>query len=469
MFTKPYRFEIWLYIFLFFSMRFVSLLTWQIPYLFTTISVFIILSALCTIFFRPSLVVPIIVTELFLGGNGALFSVLGISIRSYLLIAGIITIFLHHKTYITAIKRIPKHLRYTILVFLLSIAVSCFIGFFYRNSLSLVMADAIPFAYLFLLPLFVHEIHSLDVTRVRLYQSLLIAAIISYTIFTFLTFFLFSFYILEIHGTVYNWYRDILAAKITNLDGFFFRSTFPWQIFIPIIGLVATYRLSTKKDGLSLWWWILISSMAMLAISLTRTYILGYTFGLVVLWITFARHRITLALYASTSILVWITVFVCINLIVSAGSSYGLGLISERFGAIANPEQELSAYSRSELLEPIYIAFAQRPILGNGFGSTITITQNETIVQTAEYDWGWFELFAERGIIGGIIFMWFFVALWKQDSLVPKVLRHGVLSGFEIMYITAPVLHHVYGIFLICIFITLTTISKPKIFFTLFR
>jgi O-antigen ligase len=154
----------------------------------------------------------------------------------------------------------------------------------------------------------------------------------------------------------------------------------------------------------------------------------------------------------------------------SGGKSTGLELVGVRFGSILAPTAEISTYTRTALLDPIFMLIQQHPIVGSGLGATLTFYDPVRLqnIETGQFDWGYLELLAELGIFGllsllAIVGMILYELIIKIESLSDyHDFYVGVLSGviaLLVMTATSPVLFHVLGVFYLAI--TLTLAIKP--------
>ncbi len=258
----------------------------------------------------------------------------------------------------------------------------------------------------------------------------------------------------------YHWFRDVIGGKITDLSEHFFRIVAPEHLLLPAIVLfLAAILMKEKKKAL--WGWMVLALLP-LALNVSRTYDLAIIGGLLLCSGFFPFKRwLTISL---VTIALGLGLFAGIHLIASRGASLGFDVFQDRFVGIVNPDEEASSAARVALLSPIWQKINAHPILGSGFGETITYTKNHISTATRAFDWGYLEIWAKMGTLGllatGLL-------LWKiAQSLVTQArqgnLRStGFLAGLvviAIITVTGPGLYHIFGIF----FLIVCLVALPR-------
>ena len=128
------------------------------------------------------------------------------------------------------------------------------------------------------------------------------------------------------------------------------------------------------------------------------------------------------------------------------------------FGSRTNLE-EAAAASRWNLLPILWHKIEEHPILGSGFGATVTyksedpriLAQNPNgMYTTYAFEWGWLEHWVKFGIIGIPLILFLLCSLawrlWKLDE--PVWLRATAVSSLValgVVHVFTPYLNHPLG------------------------
>jgi hypothetical protein len=220
-----------------------------------------------------------------------------------------------------------------------------------------------------------------------------------------------------------------------------------------------------KEKHHFLWWLTLAAANLVFVLEFSRIYFLALVCGLIILkykhqWLQWLH--ICIFTLASSFLL-----FGLINFAASSGLSSGLNLLGLRIGSISHPAIEESSLTRTALLPPILNMIGSHPFFGSGLGSKIVFTDpiKNTIVTTSQFDWGYFEIWAELGIFGLLLIL--SLIDYILHTLIKKIryvsdfqdfyvgLFAGVIA-LSIMNITSPTLFHTLGIVYITFTLALT-------------
>ncbi len=461
------HFELWFFLLTFVTVRVISYLVSLSPALFTPVSLLLLVCGVFLIFAKPSLGLVLLTTELLLGGDGQLFSVLGFGLRSWFLVALITQqLATSRQIYFKELRRLPLVLRYGSLILLLSVIISAVIGFLQGHDVSLVLHDLLAFLYLLLIPTVMSELRHLTKVRMSLYTSLFIAALTANTLFLLFSYTYLVARIIPLDGSIASWYKTHLSADITNMNGSFIRILMPWQLFVPPAILLMLTRLRHKLPSHRLWLTLIAYSQLILVISLSRTYIAGVLVGAAILIIlTKKATRIRIVGFTAVAATLFVTFFLILSMVSSSGRTHGLELISSKFGTLDNRQVELADYTRVAMLTPVKSAISASPFFGTGLGSEIVTIDPLTseMRHTSQYLWGWFEVLVERGIIGMIIMLIYLVMiLASMPDRISRAFPIALFSSFCVMMITVPILSTTYGICALSILISYMH-AKPSV------
>ncbi len=279
--------------------------------------------------------------------------------------------------------------------------------------------------------------------------------------------YLFSHSFSSIAPDAYLWVRRTGIGEVTLMVGNAYRifmQSFVYMVAGVIMG--ASWWLSQDKQDLNhrakksqrAAWMIMSASAAILAISLSRSFWIGTCAGLVcVIGLLWSRHvawwkkiggPITAAV-AGLLILVCVLAFPLPH--VNMASMFDL------LGSRTNLEEPAAA-SRWHLLPILVKKIEEHPILGSGFGATVTyqtldpriVKQSGGTYTTYAFEWGWLEHWIKLGILGIPLMLWILFSLgrrvWKLDE--PLWLRVGAVSSLvavATLHLFTPYLNHPLG------------------------
>lgn len=433
-----------------------------------SILVFLLVMMMAALYFKSKrLAWHLVLFELLLGGSGIMLELGTISIRTLFVYTFSFLWIVHHgarKGHAHKLK-VP-HTLFALIAALVGYAcISAIIGLANGYGLAAVLPDIIPYTYAVLILPTYHLIHDADEMKQGFLLRAAMVFIFATALFSILNEFLFSSGLVQLHGEYYNWLRDVLAAKITLMDTGFWRIVFPEHLLV-VPGIVIILSL-LMRDELHHWLWRLAvgALMIILILNFSRTYMLAL---LVATPFLLLHHKfsewIKEVLFA---IVLFSVLFVSIHLVASGGSSIGVDLLVSRFGAIADPASEISTYSRTQLLSPIFSQIVEHPIFGSGLGASLdTVTPLGEVIKTNQYEWGWFETIAKMGVVGTLLLVSLIGFLISntlrhiRDARSHQDLHVGMIAAVVsmlIMHLFAPIFSHVYGILLL---VALTSLSS---------
>jgi len=276
------------------------------------------------------------------------------------------------------------------------------------------------------------------------------AAVIWLCFKTFFLLFIFSHNMLGMVYELYRWVRITGVGEITQIQGGFYRIFFQSHIFI-LIGLFIFLMLLIKKIESRKEKFILFSLPACLPrrhfgqamfrlrrqagiacflssvvlISFSRSFWIGLVIGLlsyyfIILFIYKLKWK---KIFQVTGTLFSIAV-ISVGLIIAivkfpyptpAGGFSTTGLLSERVSQLTG---EAAVSSRWALLPKLWTEIKSAPILGQGFGATVTYTTQDPRVlesnPTGEYttyafEWGWLDVWLKLGFLGFLFYLFLII------------------------------------------------------------
>lgn len=412
----------------------------------TTISLILLLATIFFLLKKDERGWYIVATELFLGGSGNFLSISFLSLRTCLVITSFIIFFITH------IKQIPeliKNNKYVVLLLsliYLTVLSAAIRGYMFHHSFQFIIADIIP--YLFFLYYFPLKELLSSPTFKSFGKTLLIATLISNMCFTLLTFFVYAFDIFTLQDSYYHWFRDVANGKITDLGSHFFRIVLNEHILLIPLLLISIHQLihCSKDTDTKFFFLLYITSLSILAVNITRIYLVALCIGLTCL---FSKEKVKRwFVYSSATLLLFCMLFSSFHFIVSRGKSLGWELFGVRIQSIIKPTTEESSLSRILLLKPIAEEIKKHPLLGNGLGDNIIVYSpvEKHIIITSQFDWGYLEMIAELGIIGFIFWLTLVGQVARQLLIYKSQDFFAALVSILTINITSPALFHVFGV-----------------------
>ena len=325
------------------------------------------------------------------------------------------------------------------------------------QPLRLVVGDANAYGFFLLLPTFLLAFK--DVTARERAIPVILGATSATAFLTLILLFLFT------HPTpepmlrmLYKWVRDFGLGEITRAPGGFYRVFFQahiWNFIVYLCSAALILRSSKQR-----WLWIpAVLSVSVVFISFSRTFWLSAAIAMAVgVAIVLIRRetRPVFFRYLFTAILL---------------SVLGLGLpfaltrsvSSAAFARAGALGGEAAIDSRFNLLPVMTGAIREHPLLGWGFGKSLTyVTKDPRLLAyfpdgnytTTAFEWGWLDFWLKMGIAGIAVFamlvILLLIRLWKTFSDPNKSWMSLALSlsviGVAIAHTFSPWLNHPLGI-----------------------
>ena len=448
----------------FFALRLLSYFIAENLFIQNILGLALVLTLIIVYIKKPSYACQLVIAELFLGGSGHFIEVFGLSIRTFFLIT-YISMYLGHIIFSKKKRQellIPHILYIFFGAFGLALVWATVNGMLEHNETKLIIQDIIPFAFFaLLLPL--HQLIK-DKSNYPFLIRLVAVFIFGSALFSLITFILFSTGSTVLQGSYYHWFRDIVSGKLTDVGNGFWRIVTPEHLLllpitIILVSVIArnavTWQSRSEKIILYL---ALLASLFTLTINFSRGYFLALIVALLPLLYkhSFKRWLSTSAITGAAILII----FCATSFIASGAKTFGLELFGFRIKSFTSPHIEESTYTRTALLKPILQKFESHPITGSGFGSTITFTNpiSKTQITTPQFDWGYFEIITEFGLIGAVVYFFliayliYLTILYIQTTTLHPDFLVGVLAGLVALLVsnlTAPALSHVFGVFYI--------------------
>ncbi len=352
------------------------------------------------------------------------------------------------------------------------LAIGVFIGYVNGNSVSNIFFDWNGYLFFGMVLPLTQAIR--NEAQVRKLITVLFAGVTVLAIQTLTILFLFS------HGEffryylsdIYKWVRDFRIGEITLQESGFYRVFFQSHIYV-VFALLLSLALLVKHWA---WEYVLVLgvSTTLVFLSYSRSFWVAIivTLGFVaiyLLWKERIKFSKVLKLYLSIVVLFiagYVFVLGVINIPLSsdAGSGVSAGsLLTER---TQDPTEDAGGGSRMALLRPLVDKNLEHPLLGSGFGTTVTYaTQDQRALEnnadglytTFAFEWGYLDLWLKLGIAGTAVYI---VILWllftngmrissaltvSTDRYIVMGIMFGVVA-LGLIHALTPYLNHPLGI-----------------------
>jgi hypothetical protein len=325
-------------------------------------------------------------------------------------------------------------------------------GFWLKNQF--LVSDANAWGFLVLL-LPVLDFASRHGNRLRQHASqALYAALLWLPIKTLALLYVWSHGLKSLSQPLYFWIRRTGVGEVTLVTGNLFRIFIQSQVYA-ISGLL--FSLSATKSKIVL----LVLSCVSILISLSRSLWIGVFAGICMLailtWKGIGKKGILVVL--SRIGFGFFAAFILILSVVALPiPKVEVGSLTSLFGSRGSV-LDAAAESRWNLLPVLIDKIKQAPILGSGFGATVTYQTKDPrilaknpngVYTTYAFEWGWLEHWIKFGILGIPVMLWLLVSLttrlWKLSE--PLWIRASFVSSLvalAALHVFTPYLNHPLG------------------------
>lgn len=406
----------------------------------------------------------ILFAELIIGSKGHLFEIGSVSLRMIIFAAIILA-------YIYKLRRREERLKiinylqefkawryFLALAFFVSLAlVAAFIS---HNGLNNILADFN--AWLFFLLLFPILAVYFKASN-EIYQRLVqvsVAALLWLSGETLMILYIFTHNI-PIMPDLYFWLRQTGVAEITSTLNSWPRIFLQSQIYIAIALVIMPFILKTKK---SLTWLLLISTWSILLLSMSRSFWLATVIVLalsLLVWLIFYGWRKTWPKFFLISITALASILFILIIVLFPIPKPGVFSADSFMNRISLNSNEAAVASRWSLFPVMWHEIQKKPLLGFGYGKTITykssdprVLQNNSSGEytTYAFEWGYLALWLKLGFFGLLSYLvLLFMAIyrgfkkWRQGNDLAGILALGILVLAVTNFFT-PYLDHPLGI-----------------------
>ncbi len=417
--------------------------------------------------FRPSAALAVLLTELVIGSKGALFKIGGdanndggISIRILLFFAFFLGWFV-----LAVRERAWQHVQVRFRMIAPYIALAGLVGYGLVRGIQVgndafLMADANAWAFWALVIPVVHLVQRDREEVARWITSAVLASVVWLGVKTLFLLYFFGHGFLAQATGMYLWVRRTGVGEITRVAGNAFRIFFQSHIFT-VPALIAAFSWFAAKEKRQGWVGGIVSlSLATVLISLSRSMWIGLAGGFVVAgvlarvvvgrWPWFAVKRFAVGGMLAIGIMGFLLAVPLPP--VDPSSLFGV------LGSRANTG-EAAAVSRWRLLEVLVQKIQEAPVLGHGFGATVTyeskdpriVAETGGLYTTPAFEWGWLEHWVKFGALGIPVMAWMLISVtWRvwvaYRGTWIAVASVASLAALALVHVFTPYLNHPLGI-----------------------
>ncbi len=415
----------------------------------------------------------ILFAELIIGSKGHLFELGTISIRM-IIFAIIIVIFLTkliNKTERLKLWSAIKELKAWRYLAILAgfVLLSLGTALIYGNVLSNVLADFNAWLFFLLIFPILFVYHQAKPEVLERLKTVTVAAFLWLGFETLIILYIFT-HGLGIMSDLYLWVRRTGVAEITPTLGSWPRIFIQSQIYAAIALVIVPFVLNVKKFST----WLLITlAWSVCLLSMSRSFwlaIAAVLAGALLLQLIFFGWRklwpkifiIFGGLAASIILILFIVVFP-----IPKPGNFSADSFMNR---VSFDSGEAAVASRWSLLPVLWYEIVKSPIIGFGYGKTITYKSSDPRVlqinpdgnyTTYAFEWGYLALWLKLGILGllaylALLFSSIYQGLtkWRKNDVLAGVLSLGILILVVVNFFT-PYLDHPLGIGFILLAIVL--------------
>ncbi|MBN2884772.1 O-antigen ligase family protein [Patescibacteria group bacterium] len=451
-----------------------------LAYFYPSIQLYLLAGSLVIVFIlalyslETALLVALI--ELVIGSKGHLFSadIFGfpVSLRLVIWLALLLASFFyfyHHGLIKTWHKKIKFYKFWPWLGVLLIFIILAFIrGLVFSYSWSLVLADVNAWLYLALIIPILIAYNPDDKKQAERVKAYFLLAVVWLSVKTLLLLFIFS-HNLAIVPDIYLWVRRSGIGEITAMGGGLFRIFIQSQVYLPIAFFLVLFPAikSNISNRTKLFRILLLLALflAVIAISMSRSFWLGFVLAGIVGAI--ASWRLSWFLYfkALSYIVIAIALaallaFIAIKVpLLGNKVNVGFQALSDR---LEIDNSEAATASRWSLLPNLWQAIKKDPILGHGFGASVSYYSRDPRVLTNNpsgwyttyaFEWAYLDTWLKIGILGILAYIswlvYLVIALWQyarsRQSEIYLALAISILF-LMIVNIFTPYLNHPLGL-----------------------
>ena len=432
-------------------------LSW-LSYVWPDTQIWILMSILAIVFvascYRLLFGVAVVIAELVIGSQGHMIGQLRLGLFLAVFLAGIIWIIRERRIAFLYTRYWKWYLALSCVL-----ALAVLTAWWYGNSLTYLFLDLNGYLFVAMIIPFTQALRT--ETDLKKLLAVFWAGLTILLIETMVILFVFShpaafqYYLPEL----YRWLRDFRLAEITAQDNNFTRIFFQSHLYV-LFGFIAASLQFITKQSHRLTLLALGATLLLLFVSYSRSFWVSTIVVVVILTVLAYRQKMFWKYLGSVLLSAAIGSVIVLGIINIPlfGSGAGVdasSLLTDR----TDVTTDVGGGSRLALLPPLTLAALQHPLLGSGFGTTVSyatkdpraLEQNsDGMYTTYAFEWGYLDLWLKLGLVGALVYISIVVAillrLWYlRDHPIAMVAGMGVLA-VGIVHLFTPYLNHPLGI-----------------------
>lgn len=341
-----------------------------------------------------------------------------------------------------------------------------------------------------------------DDKNIKIIKQIFLAAITWLSLKTIMLAYFFSHNFNGFTIDLYRWVRESGVGEITQLQIGFSRIFMQSHLFV-LIGffIVSLYLLKliiyganqadnkakTAPDPSKK---IIIAHVCFLSLFLTaiiisfsRSFWVGLVAGGIFVWlVAIFKFKIKFKRFIVFNLIILLSIFFSLVLFAATirfpfPGTYGgfnpAELLSQRATQLTS---EAGVASRWQLLPVLWQKISASPVLGYGFGSTITYRTSDPRILTANppglyttyaFEWGWLDVWLKLGLFGLLAYLSLFIKIIYDGLKINSYFSWSLVAGLVVLIAVnmfSPYINHPLGIgYLIITFCLINFLNTAKI------
>jgi hypothetical protein len=272
----------------------------------------------------------------------------------------------------------------------------------------------------------------------------------------------FSHDLFDANLTVYRWLGASGVGEVTKLASGFFRIFFQSHIYalmalfllLPIWVEKFNNKIRSRRE-----WWLINALLSIIIIALSRSFWVGLGAGLITLLIWLIKTKVgakqifkLIGLFFGNVILSLVIITVIIKFPLPT-----IGQNISAWDALNDRGQlnESAVSSRWSLIPKLWQAIKVSPIVGLGFGKTVTYESSDPRIlsqtvsgtyETYAFEWGWLDIWLKMGILGVLTYLLLLIKLIRNSLNQKQIGLALCLIVLACVHFFTPYLNHPLGL-----------------------
>lgn len=279
--------------------------------------------------------------------------------------------------------------------------------------------------------------------------------------------FIFTHFPFESVFSLYRWIRTTGIGEVTLMPSGFYRVFFQSQVYLIFAWFFAffSFHFAKEKKVRMISIIALLISSTVIILSFSRSYWVGMLGGgLVAILLLFKYTNWKKSLISL--LLVSFISFLSFSLVMGIAKfpypkptkDFSASSLAERTEINTN---EAALASRWALLPELWNKVKEEPILGSGFGATVTYKasdprileiNSEGVYTTYAFEWSWLDLWLKLGLLGVLSYLFLLFAIIKANLKLHNIIGYSFASALValmVLNIFTPYLNHPLGMMFI--------------------